>query len=245
MSFFWHSRGHPSKPKHAPTTDKSLDKITITSPLRRIHRKDTKVMALSPVASRGGNRNFTPGLLRPQDILSIHTTHTDYICGVVKKRHTCKNSLYCTVHTLQERLAVYRTKPLHELMKEECLNRALYAERRNLAKTVFRCKAYWTGNQFSEDMAATCSHSSCSTKSSEHGFRESKHLSSLAAGKELTKTRWSGELVKKLFLKRLACSHNRSRDDFVSYVFYKLEGYEILELDVRAREIEARFETSR
>lgn len=241
MSFFWQSRRHLSKLNDLKIKRHNKETETISSPLRRIHQSGfEKVLALSPVPELR-SKFLTPGDLAPQEIMSIQSRHTDYVCGVERKGRVCKNTLYCSKHTLFERKLVKRSKPLVELMRTECDNQTLYARRRKLAESFFNCKSYWIDQEQTDRGLKTCDHSSCSSSTSE-SYHVSPKVTSQSTICLKSENGWRSKLLKASYLKKITENAAINPDNVVSYLFYKLRSYESIDMDLRAREQEIRFE---
>lgn len=237
MSFFWQSQPHLPKLDAALGHQRSRDTGTISSPLRRIHHAQaTKVLALSPVPEARAKFSGVAGLA-PHEIMAVQADHTDYVCGVERRGRTCKNSLHCSKHAFGERRAVRRTRPLAELLYHEAQNRAEYAKRRRLVKFLYRCRTYW-GDDDPYGDAKTCIHTSCAnTPDRDASPCVVSHNSTMK-----DTDGWRASLLTQSFLKRMSRGAADCRDDFVAYLFYRLDWYQLLDEDIRVREIEARFE---
>ncbi|OBA23260.1 hypothetical protein METBIDRAFT_9544 [Metschnikowia bicuspidata var. bicuspidata NRRL YB-4993] len=220
----------------------------ILSPLRKLHRPglilENTSSALPPVHSYDGFDAVCN--LTPSQILSIQEDQTDYICGVQTNAHVCRNSFYCRRHLLEQRMEVRRSLPLKCLMEEELKNVAWFRKRRVLTKLYHDCKSYWHKHPSASTTPMTCSRTSC--VQNESNVSSSPLCASVssynAPGTAARIEESTSSLLKKAFLKRLSRSADLHKDDIVSYLFYKLACYEEAGIDMRARELEARYSAS-
>lgn len=239
MSFFWQSQQHLSDCKDLEPKQRDMKTIAISSPLRRIHRSNVDhVLALSPIPEVRSKFSRL-GDLAPHEIISFQNSHSDYICGVRKRGQICKNSIYCKKHPLCERVKVGRSKSLQELMKSESKNQKVFAKRRELAKSIHNCKSYWADKEYLENGNKTCSHTSCSNSRNES--RQTSPVLTVASEEEEV-VGWRATLLKGSLLKKIAKTAGVNTKDFLSYLIYKLECYETLDVDIRVRELETRFD---
>lgn len=239
MSFFWQSQKQLSESSGSISKRCDTGSVAISSPLRRIHRTDfNKGLALSPIPAFRSKFSRI-GDLAPQEIMSFQNSHSDYICGVRKQGQICKNSIYCKKHHLCERIKVCRSKPLNELMRSESKNQRVFAKRRELAKSIHSCKSYWANKAYLDDRNETCTHTSCSNSRS--GSCQTSPVLT-AASEEEEVLGWKATLLKGSYLKRIAKTANVNTKDFLAYLFYRLECYEVLDVDIRVRELETRFD---
>lgn len=239
MSFFWQSHPNLSNSNGLETRINDLESLAISSPLRRIHQSDFKnFLTLSPNPEV---RSRFPRVedIAPLEIISFQNNQSDYICGVRKKGRTCTNNIYCQKHSFCERIKVCRSRPLQELMKSESKNQRVFAKRRELAKSIQNCKSYWTEEENPNDKNKTCTHTSCSNSDYESG-KTSPVLT--ANSEEEEDLGWKATLLKGSLLKKIAKRSGTNFQDFLSYLHYKLECYEILDVDIRVRELETRFD---
>lgn len=242
MSFFWQSQLHLPKLTPGGYTPNALESGTISSPLRRIHRPDSaRVLALSPVPAVQSKYLCTENL-EPNEIISVHSRHTDYICGVQKKGRVCKNSFYCRKHSFRERQKVRRSLPMVELMRRECRNRALFAKRRQVTKSLYSCKLYWADQHGNLDALRTCCHTSCSNSDTEKSAGNSPNVVSNSSICEEMDTQWAATLIKNSYIRKITKNVTCKPIEFASYLYYSLECYERLDLEIRVRELEARYE---
>lgn len=241
VSFFWQSQRHLPKFRSDSPKPNGTEAEAISSPLRRIHNPTSnRAMALSPIPEVL-SKLPTIEDLAPHEIMTIQANHADYICGVTKKGHICKNGLYCTKHTLAERRGVRRSMPLLRLMKNEIQNRTFHAKRRARTKSFYNGKSYWLDNDpYSNDLR-TCFHSSCAnTPEKEPVNSPHASLNSRVDGAVVS---WKATLAKKSYLRKISRTSGENLLDFMSYVLYKLENYDTFEEELRIRELEVRWES--
>lgn len=220
----------------------------ILSPLRKLQRPGFGLghpaEALPPIYSYD---KFDVVLnLSPNEVLGIQEDQTDYICGVQTNGRICRKSLYCRLHLLEQKNEVSRSLPLECLIAEEMKNGAWFRKRRMLTKLYYDCKAYWQRHPSASMTPMTCSRTSCMQETSNlNSSPKCVSVSSQnAVGVMVNSEEGAFSLLKRAFLKRVSRSVDEHKEDLMSYLFYKLTCYEAIAVDIRVRELEARYSTS-
>ncbi|KAM9910496.1 hypothetical protein OXX69_004429 [Metschnikowia pulcherrima] len=233
----------PNKPQ-----DFKSSPPAISSPLRKLHRHNAateNVPEMLPSTHTYDKFDTVLGF-SPNEILSIQEDQNDYICGVQTNGHVCGKSLYCRYHSLDERNEVQRSVPLGCLIIEESKNREWFRKRRALTKMYYDCKAYWQKHPSASMTPMTCSQTSCVREGSNY-YSSPKCVSVTshnAAGIMVNSEEGAFSSLKRAFLNKLSRAADAHKEDIVSYLFYRLACYEVAGVEVRTRELEARYNAS-
>lgn len=179
--------------------------------------------------------------IQPQDILHICEKPRDYICGVADGMRICRRSIYCSKHLFGERALVERSKSLSKLILDELKDSDRFRKLHWLGIAFHSCRAYYT-SQEPEGLARPCSKSSSNESKSDNNVISSPFGRPNTVQEKLSyHTARKFKLIKSLFLSKLSRSAAKKVEDVVSYLHYKLECYEDVELDVRAREMQVKY----
>lgn len=180
--------------------------------------------------------------LTPLELAVLERTQSDYTCGVLHKGSYCKNDLYCSLHLFDQRTHVHRSKPLATLIADEMCRPAWFRKQHRLIKLHHTCKALWDAGPESEP--GTCCLSSCCGDDDVAPSRElpsSPIASAIGTPEKEFQPRKKYRLPKDFFLSKLSRATATEIEDSVSYLHLKLSCYESIDLEVRTREIHARY----
>lgn len=221
---------------------------TISSPLRKLERLrlDSETDDSHDPSLHSFERLDAIFQLSPLEILELQRDQFDYICGVLTAGHPCKNSFYCLLHLIEERMEVPRSLPLSALIRNEIHDKLLFRRKRRLVKLYHVCKAYWNGNQSVFKTPDTCSQTSCVADAldDDTSTKRGSEISHNSATDDAELKQRKFALLKHAFLKKILKPTDANVRERVSYLFYKLSSIESQEVDARARELEVRFNSS-
>lgn len=143
-------------PEEFPPASPTLNVLVISSPYRKLPCVDTIKSPLHYFRES----DYTQFMeMLPQEVMHLYEKPLDYICGVPRGDHMCKESIYCRLHLFGERALVERSKSLSELILEEMQQMEWFKRFHVLADAFHTCKAYFAGENLRSPR--TCSRNSC------------------------------------------------------------------------------------